>query len=590
MSEITSIQWADTTVNPIMGCGGCELYPSPRKVLAAIAEAMNSKAPETQTTSEIVKGIYKQLVDEVFLKSENPHQAHKQAVNVTNIWHLRERFEGKIREKHGTEVADAARDAIRTAITCYAGILHLNKGANILDREGIRPGKDKPREVKIGYAPIFEAVTQFKGRSAKTAELSDLLGMANPLTPWKARLPRMIFVSDMGDALSTMADFSFLKKDLMPAIGSEDGKRHLWLWLTKRPETMVKFAEEIGGFPPNVCAMTTLTGPDEVSLQRLADLKKVRADIRGLSIEPLWNRIPPSDLNLDGIDWLILGGESGSGDLTRPFALEWAEELREHCRAHGVAFFLKQLGRNPSRNGEIFKLRDKHGGEWEEWDESLRIREFPKAFHDYRSLEMIDSSKPRPAKTTKVPEESPDDLTITVEERKEFKKLDKSVRKGLVAFAEAGEALLKIHSGKLWRAGGYKSWDEYCRTVAGISRVHAHRLLHASRCMAELKTLPTGNVMPLTESQVRPLLKLPEPAKRGEAWKMAVKKAEGSQPTAAEVMAVVTEILHPDGKVTKPKPIDTPRNKVLISLKEAVKNQESWDEVGRLLGELEVLL
>ena len=64
----------------------------------------------------------------------------------------------------------------------------------------------------------------------------------------------------MGDSLSRIKDFPFLKGDLMPAILSENGKRHLWLWLTKRPSNMTKFADEIGGFPANVCAMTTLTG------------------------------------------------------------------------------------------------------------------------------------------------------------------------------------------------------------------------------------------------------------------------------------------------------------------------------------------
>lgn len=108
----------------------------------------------------------------------------------------------------------------------------------------------------------------------EAAKLKDLLGCQNPRSPWKERLPRLIFVSDMGDALSAKADFPFLKSDLMPAIHSEDGMRHLWLWLTKRPGTMAKFAEEIDGFPPNVCAMTTLTVPDEETLARLADLEK----------------------------------------------------------------------------------------------------------------------------------------------------------------------------------------------------------------------------------------------------------------------------------------------------------------------------
>jgi protein gp37 len=589
MSKITKIQWCDTTVNPIMGCGGCELFPSPGEVTEAIATAMNAVNAHCKATSETVKATYKKLVDEVFESTESPHNGHKKAVNVTNIWHLKERFNNVIRAKHGDSVAKAASDAIHKAVTCYAGILHLNKGANILDREGIRPGKDKPREVKVGYAPIFESVTQFAGRAAKTARFKDLLGMGNPKTPWKDHLPRMIFVSDMGDALSTQNDFAFLKKDLMPAIGSNAGKRHLWLWLTKRPERMAKFADQIGGFPSNVCAMTTLTGADEESLKRLSDLKKVKAPVRGLSIEPLWERIPPSKLDLKGIHWVIVGGESGSGALTRPFELEWAEELRDHCKKHGVAFFLKQLGRNPSRDGKVFKLRDKHGGDWTEWEESLRVREFPKAFHEYRKDEMIISDKPRPIKKPKKPKD-PEDLTVTPEDKVEFKRLDRLVRKGVEAFVEAGEALLAIHKGKLWRAGGHKSWDEYCRTVAGMSRGHAHRLLQASECMTGLKTSPIGDVFPVSESQVRPLLRLAEPAQQVQAWNTAVERAEGNQPTAAEVAEVVFEILHPDGPPEKTASRAQQRIDLVGRLKEVIGKRKSWEQVEKLLGELEELL
>ncbi len=233
MSEETKIQWADTTVNPIMGCGGCELYPSPEVVITAIVEAINEKAPGIKTTNSYIRGVFKKLVDEVFEHSENPHPAHKQTVNTTNIWHLKERFAKVIKEGYSSSLARVASDAIQKSITCYAAVLHLNKGAKILDREGNPPGKDKPRKVHIGHAPIFESVTRFKGRAVETAGFKDLLGTSNPKTPWKDRLPRLIFVSDMGDALSSPGDLPFLKDDLMPAIRSDGGKRHLWLWLTK---------------------------------------------------------------------------------------------------------------------------------------------------------------------------------------------------------------------------------------------------------------------------------------------------------------------------------------------------------------------
>jgi hypothetical protein len=108
-------------------------------------------------------------------------------------------------------------EAIRQSITCYAATLHMNKGQKLL-----KPAYDGHK----GHAPIFEAVTRFEGRSAKTAKLPDLLGQTNAKTPWKGRLPRLIFVSDMGDALSTRGDFPFLKSDLMPAVTSEKGQQH----------------------------------------------------------------------------------------------------------------------------------------------------------------------------------------------------------------------------------------------------------------------------------------------------------------------------------------------------------------------------
>lgn len=501
-----------------MGCGGCELFPAPGKVLEAIDQAVAEAGSRINS-----RVIYKDLVQSAHSKISEPKKVHKDVVNTTNIWHLRELFLTRVMNDHGKQAGEAAEKAVRQSITCYAATLHLNKGQKLL--------KPVDHEHK-GYAPIFEAATRFEGRAAKTARLPDLLGQTNSMTPWKDCLPRMIFVSDMGDALTAKGYFPFLKSDLMPAITSDDDKRHLWLWLTKRPGRMAEFADEIGGLPPNVCAMTTLTGPDPESLERLADLKKVKASVRGLSIEPLWDRIPPSKLNLKGIDWLILGGESGSGfQFTRPFALEWAEELRDHCWKNGVAFFLKQLGRNPMRGGETIRLRNAHGGGWDEWpDESLKVREFPKAFHLFRKNEMKASLEPRPVYTGKKKKTSAEDLAVNPEDHAEFRRLDKIVRKGIEAFADAGEALLGIHEAKLWQAGGHTTWEDYCRSVAGMSKVHASRLMRASKCYIEMKTIPTGNVLPVSESQVRPLLKVEDSEKRAAAWVAAVDKAEGKKP------------------------------------------------------------
>lgn len=589
-----------------MGCGGCELFPSPGKVLEGIDLAVAGTGLRIKSHA-----IYKELVNKTYSEIPEPKQGHKNAVNTTNIWHLRKLFLDRLKLDHGKQAANAADKSIRQSITCYAATLHANKGQKLLN-----PDYDG----HIGHAPIFEALTRFEGRAAETAQLPDLLGKGNPKTPWKDLLPRLIFVSDMGDALSTKGDFPFLKSDLMPAITSDAGKRHLWLWLSKRPARMAEFADEIGGFPPNVCTMTTLTGPDDDSLARLDALKQVKAHIRGLSIEPLWDRIPPAKLDLNDIDWVILGGESGSGfKFTRPFALEWAEEMRHHCREYGVAFFLKQLGRNPSRNGKIFKLKNSHGGDWNEWpDKELRVREFPKAFHEYRKVELRESTKPRPIKmkkkkkvedleNSKLPkvekaaDESPAEVKpaaesgSAIEEKAEFERLNEIVNRAVKSFVEAGEALLKIHDGKLWQAGGFETWEDYCRSVAGMSRIHAHRLMKASQCVIELRAMSDFSVWPESESQVRPLLRLTDSDDRRAAWDYVQNNIapDGKNPTAQEISKAVQMIKNTDdeGDPLSKAPTRTEKRSDLFSkLRTAVSGRESWDDVEKLLSELEQLI
>jgi hypothetical protein len=123
-----------------------------------------------------------------------------------------------------------------------------------------------------------------------------------------------------------------------------------------------------------------------------------------------------------------------------------------------------------------------------------------------------------------------------------------------------------------------------------MSRGHAHRLLKASECMTGLKTSPIGDVLPVSESQVRPLLRLAEPARQVQAWNTAVERAEGNQPTAAEVAEVVFEILHPEGPGEKTQSRAQQRIDLVGRLKEVIGKRKSWEQVEKLLGELEELL
>lgn len=381
MSQKTKIQWCDSTVNPTMGCSGCELFPSPFEVFRNVDAAV---LPDVIDSRELLKN----LIHEVYQKIPDPGAGHRDSVTMTNLWHFREPLCQAITDQCCRKAGRAALAATKQAMKCYAATLHLNRGANILKPD---------RTAKKGYAPTFEQVTNFDGRMAKAARYKDLLGSTNPKTPWKDGLARMLFISDMGDALcsASQRQFDYLRSEVLDAVTSENGCRHLWLWLTKRPKHMSAFADQIGGFPANLIAMTTVTSP--ATLHRADALRQVAAPCRGLSVEPLWERLPAADLDLRGIDWLILGGESGSRTLAQPFHLEWAVELHAHCRKHGVAFFLKQLGRNPVAAGKPIRLRNSHGGDWSEWPSHLRVREFPEYFHRYRADEHDLTQILRPA-------------------------------------------------------------------------------------------------------------------------------------------------------------------------------------------------
>ena len=105
--------------------------------------------------------------------------------------------------------------------------------------------------------------------------------------------------------------------------------------------------------------------------RRADDLRATPVAVRFLSLEPLLGPLP--SLDLSGIDWVIIGGESGRG--ARPMELSWVRDLIAHSRDAGAAVFVKQLG---SVLGRRFGAEPK-GGDWGAWPEDIRIRELPAA-------------------------------------------------------------------------------------------------------------------------------------------------------------------------------------------------------------------
>lgn len=351
MSSNAKVNWCDSSCNPVMGCGGCPLWPSGEELGAALAEQLQAMGLEVGEARRLAAEAVDGLAASAIFQGRHL---------------IAQRLAHRIRSSRKEGIEALLEAAIEAPFCCYAGVLHLRYG-----QDPTNPAKRASK----GYAPSFERVTRFPGRMATMARSRALTGTRRPDKPWLDGLPRLVFVSDMGDALSGPVDFVYLKQEITDVVSSPNGLRHVWLWLTKRPARMAAFArwlrDEHGiPWPDNLVAMTSVI--DQRMAKAIDHLREVPAKVRGLSVEPL---IEPVDIDLAGIDWLIVGGESGTH--ARPFDIAWARALRDQCRGEGVAFFLKQLGRRPVEGGAMLKLRDKHGGDWGEWPADLRVRELP---------------------------------------------------------------------------------------------------------------------------------------------------------------------------------------------------------------------
>lgn len=149
---------------------------------------------------------------------------------------------------------------------------------------------------------------------------------------WKR--PRVVFVNSMSDLFHEKIPESFIQ-DVFNVM--QRAHRHRFQILTKRADRLARLAPLLD-WPPNVWMGVTVESNDYVG--RIDNLRLVNAAVRFLSLEPLLSALP--NLNLAGIDWVIVGGESGPG--SRPMLPEWARDIRNQCKASGTAFFFKQWG------------------------------------------------------------------------------------------------------------------------------------------------------------------------------------------------------------------------------------------------------
>lgn len=180
--------------------------------------------------------------------------------------------------------------------------------------------------------------------------------------PARWRKPRMIFVNSMSDLFHIDIPEPFLRRvfEVMLKVN-----RHVYQVLTKRPTRAVRFFNRNrdlfpdGSVPAHIWIGTSIEN-QEASF-RLRQLLQLPASVRFLSCEPLLGAL---QLNLSGIHWLIVGGESGIG--YRSMDADWVREIREQCVAQRVPFFFKQWGgRTPKAKGRALDL--------EEWNQLPQV-------------------------------------------------------------------------------------------------------------------------------------------------------------------------------------------------------------------------
>ena len=363
MSIATPIQWTDDTVNPVMGCSVlCELRPSPEKAAVTATKFFCGAFPGIDRAK--VAGWLDGVIGER---------------NATEIYQLRDRTVDAVIHGAGgppavaTNLRKGYKAALDNIFICYAHQQTMMRGSDITNPD---------KRTNPGFPVQFEILKKFPGRMAEAAMRPDLYGMVRPGKPWLDYLPRTFFVSDMADALSEEIDFDYLKAEIIDVVSSPRGRQHLWLWLTKMPQRMAEFAAWLKAthqidWPDHLVAMTSVTSAKTVI--RAKHLMRVPARFRGLSVEPLWSDV---QLPLTGIDWCIVGGQSGPGP--KRFDLAWIWNLQLQCQTAGTSLFVKQLGALPKQGDTPIRLVDEHGGDWNEWPMAFQVREMPAGFRKLR--------------------------------------------------------------------------------------------------------------------------------------------------------------------------------------------------------------
>lgn len=163
-------------------------------------------------------------------------------------------------------------------------------------------------------------------------------------SPYVWKKARMVFVNSMSDLFHKDIPTSFIK-DVFSVMN--DCSNHTFQILTKRAERLAEISSQLN-WTPNIWMGVTIE--NNLTMTRANHLRITGAKIKFLSLEPLLEKI--NDLDLNDIDWVIVGGESGPG--ARALKFDWVSSIRDQCKSCDTSFFFKQWGGiNKKKNGRL---------------------------------------------------------------------------------------------------------------------------------------------------------------------------------------------------------------------------------------------
>lgn len=226
---------------------------------------------------------------------------------------------------------------------------------------------------KFCYAEVFAKRLQAMGQEDYMDGFTFKIVPHRLEDPLKIKKPTKFFVNSMSDLFHEEMPFEYL--DMIFKVIKKT-PHHIYQILTKRDKILLEyFANK--KTPENVWLGVSVE--NATFKKRIDSLRKVHARIRFVSFEPLIGTV--GKINLDGIHWVIVGGESGRR--ARQIKLEWVEEIFEQCKRRGTAFFFKQWGtwgadevkRSKKANGRKFK-----GKIWNEYPKLSELERYNPVF------------------------------------------------------------------------------------------------------------------------------------------------------------------------------------------------------------------